>query len=102
MLSTVKAFFSALWSWVSDFWGNVVDTLLWIPHKLFGELLDGFVAFLSAIPVPDFVSGIPGLFSAIPPGVIWFLSAFEFKFGITAVLAAYTLRFFFRALPWFF
>lgn len=83
---------SGLMQWLSDF-------LLWVPRFLFASMLDGLNLLFESLPVPGFIGSIAGLWSAIAPGVWWFLSAFLVPEGIALLLAAGALRFTLRRIP---
>lgn len=75
------------------------DVLLWVPRKLWAELLDGLAAMLTAIPVPDFVNTAKDAFTNIPPGVVFFASKFGVPEILSMVIAAYVVRFLIRRIP---
>lgn len=77
----------------------LLEVLLWVPRKLWAELLDVFAAMFEAMPVPDFIAQAQGYFNAIPPGVLFFANFFALGEGITMVLGAYVLRFLIRRIP---
>lgn len=92
MLDWLKDWINELVEWFFDF-------AQWIPKKLFSEVMDGLASFLEWIPVPSFISQASGAFGGIPGQVMYFASLFELNFGITVVLAAYSLRFIIRRIP---
>ena len=53
---------------------------------------------LVAIPVPSWMGNTS---MALPDGVLWFLSAFQFDWGISVVMSAYISRFALRRIPFF-
>lgn len=60
---SIAAVFSAVTGWLKDF-------VIWV----LDALLSGIVSLLEAIPVPSFLqSGLGGLFSALPPPLIYLL-----------------------------
>ncbi|MES1935450.1 hypothetical protein [Salinisphaera hydrothermalis] len=101
-MHTVLNWLNAVWQFVVGFFPYLAKLLEHLVLKLFGELADGIVALVSAIPVPDFVQNAGGLVSAVPASVWWFADVVQFKFGLAVVLSAYLLRFCLRALPGFF
>lgn len=44
-------------------------------------------------------SGLSGAFSALSPGVWWFLDMFNLAYGVPAVISAFVARFLIRRLP---
>ena len=84
---------------LTNFANWLIDALLWVPKEVYKWLVNGLSAVLSAIPVPSWVSGLDSAFSSIPDGVLYFLSAFNFGYGVTVIMSAYALRFVIRRLP---
>ena len=84
---------------LGDFASWLKDLLLWVPRKLWAELLDGFAALLTAIPVPDFVHTAQSAFGGIPTSVIFFATKFAVPEAIAMALAAYGIRFLIRRIP---
>ena len=84
---------------LSDFAKWLADLLLWVPRKLWAELLDGLASIVEAIPVPDFVSTAQSAFASIPSSVLFFADKFAVAEGVAMILAAYGLRFVIRRIP---
>jgi hypothetical protein len=84
---------------LSDFAGWLKDVLLWVPRKLWSELLDGLAALLTAIPTPDFVIQAQAAMGGIPSNVVFFASKFAVPESIAMALAAYAIRFLIRRIP---
>lgn len=77
----------------------LLDALLWLPRQLFALLLDGLVAVIAAIPVPDWVHYLDLGSAAAVMG--WAFGVIRLKEGVAIVLGAYFIRFAIRRLPWF-
>lgn len=77
----------------------LIDLLLWVPRKLYQLFLEGLAAFISAIPVPAFVSNAGNYLSAIDPGIAWFVNAMQLPYGLAVCLGAYVIRFLIRRIP---
>jgi len=84
---------------LSDFAEWLMDLLLWVPRKLWAELLDGLATLFEAIPVPDFIATAQSVFNGIPSTMLFFLDKFAFGEGVAMVLSAYLLRFLLRRIP---
>lgn len=56
------------------------------------------VALLAALPVPSWVSDLPGLLGALPASVGYFAGLIKLRFGVTVIFGAYILRFIWREL----
>ena len=84
---------------LGDFASWLKELLLWIPRKLWSELLDGLAALLTAIPVPDFVTTAQGAFAGLPSGVVFFANKFAVPEILGMVIAAYVVRFLIRRIP---
>lgn len=75
------------------------DVLLWVPRKLWAEMLDGLASLLESIPVPDFVLQAQDAFAGIGGNVLFFAQKLAVGEGITMILAALVLRFLLRRIP---
>jgi len=91
-----------------------MQALLWpIISWIFRQIVIKFVVFgalfaVVALLVPiavgylgSFISptGLDGAFSALPPGIWWFLDIFRMDFGFPLVISAFVSRFLIRRLP---
>lgn len=92
MLDWLKSWINELTEWFFDF-------LQWLPKKIYAEVMDGLASFIEWIPVPNFINEASSAFSGIPSQVMYFADIFELNFGITVVLAALSLRFLIRRIP---
>lgn len=85
-----------------DFLGEILqwflDACLWVFHTLYELVLVGLAAVVDAIPVPAWLVGADP-FSALDPGIVWFLEALELPAGIGIILGAYAIRFLIRRIP---
>ena len=86
-------------SWLNSILDWFVEWAEWIPKKLYSSSMSGVADFIHAIPVPDFMHQASGAFAGIPQTVMYFASAFELAFGVQVVLAALSLRFALRRIP---
>lgn len=84
--------FDEILQWLKDFF-------LWLPRKLWAELLDGLASLLEAIPVPDFMIQAQAAFGGIGGNVLFYAQKFAVGEGIAMILAAYVLRFVVRRIP---
>ncbi len=75
------------------------DVLLWVPRKLFQELMEALASVINAIPVPSWFNDLSSTFGSIPSEVWWLASVAEIPFGLGIVGSAYFLRFLIRRLP---
>ena len=98
-MATIINFLYKVWDWLTGYYDNITSVLLWVPKKLFSELVDACVAALNAIPVPGWLDSVGGLWAGIPSGVWWFASVAQFGFGMAVIGSALTLRFIIRRLP---
>lgn len=92
MLDTIK-------EWIEDILQWLLEALLWIPRKIWAEILEGLAAVFNAIPVPQFVTDMGPAFQSIASGTMYFLDVFQFDYGLTVLLSAYLLRFGLRRIP---
>lgn len=84
---------------LSSFADWLADALLFIPRKLFEQIMAACGAAIELIPVPSWAENVANLFAAIPPGVAYFAAFMELPTGIGIVLSAYGIRFLIRRLP---
>lgn len=54
------------------------------------------VALLAAMPVPAWISDLPGLLGSLPASVGYFAGLVKLRFGVTVVFGAYLTRFVWR------
>lgn len=75
----------------------LLDVLLYIPRFFFDAICEILATLVEAIPA---FSWLPSnIWSSLDPGIAWFLTEFQFPFGITVMLSALTTRFLIRRLP---
>lgn len=89
--------FAKILEWLADALQWLLDALLWLPLKLFELFMQGFVAVLSAIPVPAWMENMT--FANIPSSVAYFAEAMQIEYGIGIMVTAYIVRFIIRRLP---
>lgn len=89
---------SSLMDYLEQFFGWLVDLVLWLPLQVW-EILQGLAAtVIEAIPVPSWlVGGDP--FALIPDSVAYFLPAFQIPEGLAIIMGAFVIRFTIRRLP---
>ena len=79
-----------------EFFSNEIARFFqWVLEKI----LDGFIAFLSIIPVPQFLSEAQTLNGTMPASVLYFTDVFQLDTGLLIVVSAYLFRFILRRLP---
>ncbi|WP_417568458.1 DUF2523 family protein [Marinobacter sp.] len=76
----------------------LIDIVLWIPRQLYGLLVDAVELMLTWIPEIDIVD-LQGLFDGLGGQLLYFLTIFEFDYGITAMMTALMARFILRRIP---
>lgn len=81
------------------------SALAWVFRVVLVKFIVGFACFHFIRLVVEVVTSLgpssqalEGAFAAIPPGVWWFLDAFQIGFGLTACLSAYSSAFIIRRL----
>lgn len=85
-------------------WYNPSCSLGWLKDELHAfslwlweSILNGLAVAFEAIPVPGFLQTFSTF--SMPPGVAYFLEAFEIHFGLGVVVSAYIARFILRRIP---
>lgn len=95
--------FDSLMAWLSETFSDILqwvkDLLLWIPRKVYEEVLDGLAGFFESLPVPDFITQATNAFAGISGNVLFFAQKFAVGEGIILILSAYILRFILRRIP---
>lgn len=84
---------------VEHFGNWLLNVLLYVPRKLWDWLLQGVLAVLDAIPVPDWFSNAGNFMSGIDSYVWFFAHVAQVPAGIAIMLSAYTIRFLIRRIP---
>lgn len=90
---------ASFFEWLSNFWKNLQDLLLWVPMRIWELLLESLAWVITAIPVPSWASNTAGLFSGLPTGVSWGFYLFNVPTGIGIIMSAYLIRFLIRRIP---
>lgn len=88
---------------MADLIGDALEWLKeffqWVFMWLWQQILEGLLAVLNAIPVPDFVNQAQGAFASLSGNILFFANKFALGEGIVMVLAAYGIRFLIRRIP---
>ena len=91
LLGLVSKIFTALWDFVSD-----------AAIAVFDGIVSGFVAVVSAIPVPDWISGgLASVWGGLDSSVMFFASQAGVPQALMIVGTGYTFRFLRKALTLF-
>ena len=98
MLSDFAQWF---WEGIQETLSWIKDLAIWLIGKTIQLLVEGAIAAVNAIPIPDFFDEAQSAFGTIPEGVWWFASALEVGSGVLLILGAYLLRFILRRIPIF-
>lgn len=88
-----------MWSYIEKFAEWLKDLFLWLPRKLWAELLDSLAALVESMQVPAFIQQAQSAFDGIPSSVVFFATIFAIPEGIAMMLAALVLRFLLRRIP---
>lgn len=99
MIDKIYGFFNWVVEYLSNAMQWIYDLATNIPELVFSWFVDGALAFIKWIPVPDFVREAARSMQFIPPEVSWFLSVAKFNEGLLMVMGAYILRFITRRIP---
>ncbi|TBU73718.1 hypothetical protein [Phytopseudomonas daroniae] len=88
-----------MWSYIERFAEWLKDLFLWLPRKLWAELLDSLAGLVESIGTPDFILQAQQAFNGIPSVFIFFATKLAIPEGIAMMLAALVLRFILRRIP---
>lgn len=85
-------------------WYDVSCGLSWLSEELkaiaiwvYDGILQGMVALVGSIPVPDFLVNVGTL--ELPSGVSYFADPFQLEWGVGIFVSAYVFRFLLRRIP---
>lgn len=80
-------------AFMANFWAILVSSTAatWLVR---GVVIAAVVLWM---PVPEWLSGLPGWIAAIPAEVVWGLGFIELKQGFIIVMGCWLFRFFVRA-----
>tara|TARA_R110001583_G_scaffold27253_1_gene97623 strand:- start:744 stop:1007 length:264 start_codon:yes stop_codon:yes gene_type:complete len=76
----------------------LIDIVLWVPRQLFGLLVDAVELMLTWVPEIDIVD-LQNVFDGLGGQLLYFLTVFEFNYGMTAMMTALIARFILRRIP---
>lgn len=65
--------------------------------SIYESVVLGISDMFASIPAPDFLSNMESI--VLPASVGFFAAPFQFPFGLSIVVSAYTIRFLIRRLP---
>lgn len=77
----------------------IIDFLLYIPRQIYAWITDGLASMLESLTPPLTSADITAALNGVGGDVLFFLTMFEFKYGLTAVFGAYVARFILRRIP---
>lgn len=81
---------------LDDLVTDIQDTLWGILESL-GSLT---TEMLSAIPVPEFLQGLPVMVASVPPDVVYWVEPFQLDYGLGVISAAITARILLGLIPY--
>lgn len=82
LFALVKGVFSAAWQFIQD-----------VLIAFFGLVVDAFVAIVSAVPVPAFLSGgLGSVWGTLDPGILYVVSACGVPAALAIIGAGYGFR----------
>lgn len=88
-----------MWDYVEKFAAWLKDIFLWLPKKLWADMLDVLAGVIDSIGVPSFITQAGNAFRSIPPEFIFFATKLAIPEGIAMMLAALVARFILRRIP---
>ncbi|WP_145193630.1 hypothetical protein [Pseudomonas sp. URMO17WK12:I11] len=90
---------TAFAEWLLGIIQDILQFFADLPIAIAGWLWEALLFLLSSDYIVAIIEHGGLLFSQIDPSVWYFMNIFQIPFGITAILAAYVLRFSIRRLP---
>jgi hypothetical protein len=83
---------------IQKFIDALIDIILWAPRMLFSWLIDAVEHMMSWLPEIQVVD-VENIFNGLGGQMLYFLTMFEFSYGLTAVMTALIARFVLRRIP---
>ncbi len=83
---------------IQKFIDALIDIILWAPRMLFSWLIDAVEHMMGWLPEIQVVD-VENIFNGLGGQMLYFLTMFEFSYGLTAVMTALIARFVLRRIP---
>lgn len=83
---------------IQKFLDALIDIILWAPRMLFSWLVDAVEHMMGWLPEIQVVD-VENIFNGLGGQMLYFLTMFEFSYGLTAVMTALIARFVLRRIP---
>ncbi|MCC4284374.1 DUF2523 domain-containing protein [Marinobacter salarius] len=83
---------------IQKFIDALIDIILWAPRMLFSWLIDAVEHMMGWLPEIQVVD-VESIFNGLGGQMLYFLTMFEFSYGLTAVMTALIARFVLRRIP---
>ena len=81
-----------------DILNALIDIILWFPRQVFGLLVDLVELMMAWLPEIEIVD-VQAIFDGLGGQLLYFLTVFEFDYGLTAIFTALISRFILRRIP---
>ncbi|MBW0147501.1 DUF2523 family protein [Marinobacter arenosus] len=76
----------------------LIDIVLFVPRLMFSLLVDAVELMLGWLPEIQIVD-VQNVFNGLGGQLLYFLTVFEFGYGLTAIMTALIARFILRRIP---
>lgn len=84
---------------ISDILQFLLDVVLFIPKQVFKWWTEAMVYMINLVPAPFTSADVTSALNGVGGDVLYFLTVFEFGYGLTAIFTAYGARFLLRRIP---
>lgn len=84
---------------MDKFLDALVDVLLFIPRHVYDLVVTLLLDFLNWMPVPLTAQDVTAALNGVGGDILFFLTMFEFGYGLSVVFGAYAARFLLRRIP---
>lgn len=95
--------FDSITSWFSDLYEQAqqwfYDFILWVPRKLWADLLEQMADLLDSVGAPGFLTDAANLLGSWGPDAAYWFDLLQFNWGISLVMSAYTARYAWSKIP---
>lgn len=82
---------------IDNFFTFLLDVFLLVPRLIYEAFIHGALFIVDSLPTGT--TDPQATLDAVPTSIIYFLTVFEFNFGLTVIFTAYIARFLLRRIP---
>lgn len=84
---------------MSEFFEDLINIILFLPRFIYKNVVDALVFMLNSVQPPFTSQDVTTALNGVGGDVLYFLTMFEFQYGLTVIFTAYLARFILRRIP---